>query len=477
MKDEKTSHAETKLGPQFASLMIEEAPHYANRFFYSLGFLAATSFLLLLLTGMVEVFYGATWWLTKPVGVFFRSVHMWSTQAFVIFILLHLVIVFCTMGYRGPRRITWVLGVLMFFLALMETEFGYALRGDFSTQWRALQGADLYNGAGIGWWINPLNTFKVLGIHTAIVPLVIMAVLAGHYALVRILGIATPAKADVKYRVEKANHTVLFLRGLGAVAAIVLLAILLPSPYVKAVTLQEVAKSDPKLFAQTLVGEYGRVEQIGEDPDARTLTTGYSDTIQPYTFDTRKVYVEEPYSHLLASGKFADELAPVAKLSADDQKKLVDDAIDFFGDNKGSVKESGNALISVAKQLTALAATGYYDSVLKGAGEVGDNTLHVRLVADLGVLDGQAEKLRMQTEQWGMLREEQPGRPGAWWLAPIGILNHTVLSQDENGDRDGAIILGILFLILLAVPFIPGVNRLPVLLRLYKPFQRKPKGA
>jgi hypothetical protein len=358
----------------------------------------------------------------------------------------------------------------------METEFGYALRGDFSTQWRALQGADLYNGAGIGWWINPLNEFKVLGLHTAIVPLVVLAILVVHYSLVRFLGIATPARADVQYRVEKANHTVLLIRGLGAVVVIVILALILPSPYVKAVNLQEVAKSDPKLFAQTLVGEYGRLEQIGEDPDSRTLTTGYSDTIQPYTFDTRKVYVEDPYSHLLASGNSADQLVAVSKLSEDAQKKLVDDAIDFFGENKGNVRESGNALISVAKVLTALASTGYYDSVLKGAGEIGDDTYHLRLLADLGVLEEQAGKLKIMTEQWGMLREEEPGRPGAWWLAPIGILNHTVLAKDENGDRDGAIILGILVLILLAVPFIPGVNRLPVLLRLYKPFQRRPKG-
>jgi hypothetical protein len=401
---------------------------------------------------------------------------MWSTQGFVVFILLHLVSVFCTMGYRGPRRVTWILGVIMFLLVLVETEFGYALRGDFSSQWRALQGADLYNGAGIGWWINPLNEIRILGIHTAIIPLIVLAILVVHYALVRFLGIARPAQPDVPYTMVKANHTVLFARGLAVIVVIVVLAILLPSPYLKAVTLQEVAKSDPKLFAQTLVGEYGRLEQIGEDPDARTLTSGYSDTIQPYTFDTRKLYVEDPYSHLLASGTLTDQLSPVSRLSEGEQKKLVGEAIDFFGENKGNVKESGNALISVAKQLTALAATGYYDSALKGAGEIGDNTYHLRLIADLGVLDDQAEKLRMQTEQWGMLREEAPGRPGAWWLAPIGVLNHTVLAKDENGDRDGAIILGILVLILLAVPFIPGLNRLPVLLWLYKPFQRKPRG-
>jgi ubiquinol-cytochrome c reductase cytochrome b subunit len=487
MADPSKYPEEKKLGPQFEALMIDEAPHYANRFWYSLGFLAAISFTLLIVTGVVEVFFGADWWLTNPVGVFFRSVHMWATQAFVVFILMHLVVVFCTAGYRGPRRITWILGVVMFLFALIETEMGYALRGDFSNQWRALQGADFFNGTGLGWWINPLNELKIMGTHIAIFPLIILTILVVHYMLVRFLGIATPMKADHPYKVEKANHTTLFLRGGVIALLIVLLGIFLPSPYVKAITLQEVAKNDPKLFARTLVGEFGRLDELvvpgqkadvkEEDLEKQALTTGYMDNIQPYTFDTRKVYVDGPFSHLLAVGKINDDVATIEKLSDDQQKKLVADAADFFGDNKGKIQEKDNLLVTVANELTAFAATGYYDQALKGAAETGDNTYHLRLLADLGVLADQADKLDMTTEKYGMIREEKPGLPGAWWLVPIGVLNHTVLATDENGDRDGALILGILVLILAAVPFIPGVNRLPEILKLYVPFQARPKEA
>ena len=75
----------------------------------------------------------------------------------------------------------------------------------------------------------------------------------------------------------------------------------------------------------------------------------------------------------------------------------------------------------------------------------------------------------MTTEQYGMLREEK-GRipPGAWWLAPIGLMNHTILAHDDNGDRDGAIILGMFLLVLIAFPFIPGLNQLPDKLKVYK---------
>ncbi len=475
MSQKQEHPTEKKLGPQFQSLMIDAAPQYANRIFYSLGFLAATSFVLLVVSGVVEVFFGPSWWLTVPAGVFFRSIHMWSTQAFVIFILLHLIVVFCTMGYRGPRRITWVLGVLMFVVALIETELGYGLRGDFSTQWRVLQGADFFNGSGLGWWVNPLNELKVLGVHVAVVPLIIFALLGLHYTLVRFLGLATPPKADHPYKIEKADHRVLFLRGGVVVAAIVLLAIALPSPYLHPTTLKEVAKSDPQLFAKTLVGEFGRLDQIGKGDDAQDLTSGYSDNIQPYTFDTRTVYVDAPYAGIAAISSSANPLAAVEALPADRQKKLVDAAIDFFGADTGKVDPAADPLIGVARSLTAMASTGAYEAQLKGYGQPGDDTYYLRFLADLGVLDDRAGKLRMQTDQWGMLHEEKPGLPGAWWLSPIGVLNQTVLSNDDNGDRDGAYILGILALILLAVPFIPGVNRLPLLLGLYKPFQRKPK--
>ena len=67
-----------------------------------------------------------------------------------------------------------------------------------------------------------------------------------------------------------------------------------------------------------------------------------------------------------------------------------------------------------------------------------------------------------------MIREESGHAPGAWWLSPIGLLNHTVLSGDNNADRDASIIFGSLLLTMLAFPFIPYVNQLPDKLKVYK---------
>ncbi|HET7827419.1 MAG TPA: cytochrome b N-terminal domain-containing protein, partial [Candidatus Saccharimonadales bacterium] len=195
------------------ALMLKEVPSYANKFVYSLGFLSMTSFLVLLVTGVIMAFYGPDWWLTDPVGQYLRSVHLWATQAFVLFIILHLLVVFLTSGFKKPRRLTWVIGVLMFLFVLAEAEFGYVLRGDYSSQWRALQGADLYNGTGLGYWLHNINYRQIYGIHIVVIPLLILVLLFVHYLLVRVLGIAKPYRPDVHKPMVKANHNILFIRG------------------------------------------------------------------------------------------------------------------------------------------------------------------------------------------------------------------------------------------------------------------------
>jgi ubiquinol-cytochrome c reductase cytochrome b subunit len=441
-------------------IMIQDVPAYANRLFYSLGFLSATCFMILIGTGVVMVAYGPDWWLTNGVGQYFRSVHLWATQAFVLFILLHLMVVFFTSGFKKPRRLTWVFGALMFFFVLAEAEFGYVLRGDFSSQWRALQGADLYNGTGAGAWLNNLNYRQIYGIHLVVVPLIIIGLLFFHYLLVRTLGIAKPYRQDVQVPTVKANHNRLFLRGGVLVGLILLLAAVLPSPFIKPDTIQSVAAADSKLTAQTFMGEFNHSSD----------TATYLDSIDPYKFDTRTIYVEQPYSQLAASQNLSNQLRVFKAEPANLQAVQAKAAQDYFDNDYPAKDRTTNPLVSVISTLTSAASAGFYQPLINAANPNGDQTTYaIRFLADTGVLDNQAQALNMTTEQYGMLREEK-GRipPGAWWLAPIGLMNHTILAHDDNGDRDGAIILGLALLLLIAFPFIPGLNRLPEWLKVYK---------
>jgi len=459
----------TSLGPirtGLQNLMLRDVPSYANKFFYSLGFLSAISFLLLLISGIIMAAAGPHWWITSSMGQYCRSFHLWATQAFVVFILLHLTIVFLTSGYRGARKFTWVLGVFMLLLALAEAEFGYVLRGDFSSQYRSLQGADLYNGSGIGWVLNNLNTGQVMGIHIAVIPLLLIALILAHYFLVRVLGISKPSPAADAYPMTKANHGLLFWRGGTVIGLVTLLAIVFPSPYLAPLSIHKIAGEDPTLISKTLVAEF----------DHSSDTATYSDNINPYTFDSRTVFIETPYRQLKATQPTENQLDVFLKEPADLQTKQLEAAKTFYsGDSASEVLPKGNPAIAVIDSLTAMAKSGLYEAALRNDNGSGYETTYVvRFLADTGVPDDTATSLKMTTDQYGMVREEAGSiPPGAWWLAPIGLLNHTVLVNDDNGDRDAALIIGTALILLLAFPFIPYVNRLPEKLLIYKLIWRK----
>ena len=303
--------------------MIQKVPSYGNKIYYSLGFLSMTSFLILFISGLVLVLYGPAWWLTTATGLYFRSIHLWAVQAFILFICLHLLIVFLTSGYKPPRRLTWVIGALMMFLVLMEAELGYGLRGDFSSQWRVLQAADLYNGSGLGRLINNLNYGQIYGIHVVLIPLVILGLLFLHYLLVKVRGIAKPYKPEVKIRTVNANHRLLFLRGTVLTAVILILAKLLPSPFIVPTTIQEVAKDDPSLVAGALVKELAHTSD----------TATYLDNIDPYTYDTAQVYVIEPYQQLSQTQNSVHALAVYQNQNQTTQQNELQSAGDYFSNN------------------------------------------------------------------------------------------------------------------------------------------------
>jgi ubiquinol-cytochrome c reductase cytochrome b subunit len=435
-----------------SDLMLKDVPAYANKIYYSLGFLSMTSFLVLLISGVVLAFEGPNWWLTTASGLYFRSIHLWAAQAFIFFIFLHLLIVFLTSGYRPPRRLTWVIGALMFFLVLIEAEFGYGLRGDFSSQWRGLQASDLYNGSGLGHIINNLNYAQIYGIHIIVIPLIILGLLFLHYLLVKVRGIATPFK-KVPYRIVKADHQVLFLRGTILVVVILLLAVVFKSPFIIRTSIQNVANDDPTLMAGTLITEI----------DHTSDTATYLDTIDPYTYDTKEIYVTKPFQQYAQISNSQDFLSFLESQNQATQQKEISDAKNYFNNNGNINTVADNPVIATVSALTKLAQNGTYESILQAESGNNDNQTYVtRFLSDTGILDTKAESLKMSTGQYGMLHEEEGILPpGAWWLAPLGFLDNTVLVNDPNQDRDGAEILSLLILLLIAFPYIPYFNKIP----------------
>ena len=63
-------------------------------------------------------------------GLLIRQTHHWAADVFVAAIVLHLIRVFFTGAYRRPRELTYTVGVLMLFTALLEGYLGYSLVDD-----------------------------------------------------------------------------------------------------------------------------------------------------------------------------------------------------------------------------------------------------------------------------------------------------------------------------------------------------------
>jgi ubiquinol-cytochrome c reductase cytochrome b subunit len=77
-------------------------------------------------------------------GLLIRQTHHWAANVFIAAIVLHLLRVFFTGAYRKPRELTYVIGVTMLMLALLEAYIGYSLVDDL------MSGMGLVIGYSVG---------------------------------------------------------------------------------------------------------------------------------------------------------------------------------------------------------------------------------------------------------------------------------------------------------------------------------------
>lgn len=141
-----------------------------------------------------------------PMGQMVRNLHRWSGNALVVLTLLHLLRVYYTGAYRGPRRANWVVGLLLLVLALGGNFTGYLLPWDQLAFWAVTIATSMLDylplvgpllqrvlrgGAEVG--PRTLSTFFVL--HIVIIPVVLACILAVHFWLVRkVLGVIVPRR-------------------------------------------------------------------------------------------------------------------------------------------------------------------------------------------------------------------------------------------------------------------------------------------
>lgn len=128
-------------------------------------------------------------------GLFVRQVHHWAALMFVASIGVHMLRVFFTGAFRKPRELNWILGFVLFVLAMAEGFTGYSLPDDLLSG-NGLRIADgLAKGIPlVGTWISFLlfgGEFpgsdivgRFYALHILLLPAVLVAVLALHLVFV-----------------------------------------------------------------------------------------------------------------------------------------------------------------------------------------------------------------------------------------------------------------------------------------------------
>jgi ubiquinol-cytochrome c reductase cytochrome b subunit len=85
-------------------------------------------------------------------GLLMRQVHHWAALLFVAAIALHMLRVFFTGAFRKPRELNWIVGFLLFVLAMAEGFTGYSLPDD------------LLSGNGLRIIDGMIKAFPVVGV-------------------------------------------------------------------------------------------------------------------------------------------------------------------------------------------------------------------------------------------------------------------------------------------------------------------------
>ncbi|MEW6741796.1 MAG: cytochrome bc complex cytochrome b subunit [Planctomycetota bacterium] len=138
-----------------------------------------------------------------PFGWLVRSVHVWSAHLMIITLVLHMFSTFFFKAYRSPRELTWLIGFLMFGLALGFGFSGYLLPWNELAFFATLVGTDSVKSIPIfGEWLllvlrgGPdvtINTlYRFFALHVVVLPLLTLLFVGIHLLFVQRQGMAPP---------------------------------------------------------------------------------------------------------------------------------------------------------------------------------------------------------------------------------------------------------------------------------------------
>jgi ubiquinol-cytochrome c reductase cytochrome b subunit len=176
-------------------LLPDKQPVYVASWIYVFGVLTISGLLVALASGGVLAVKGPAWWHTSWVGHYVNSLHLWSVELFMGFMVVHLWGKFFMAAWRGRRALKWVTGAVAFLASIGTAFTGYLVQQNFDSQWISTQAKDGLNSVGIGSYFNVLDFGQMLMWHIVLLPLALGVLVVAHVLLVRRRGVVPPFPA------------------------------------------------------------------------------------------------------------------------------------------------------------------------------------------------------------------------------------------------------------------------------------------
>jgi hypothetical protein len=490
-------------------LLPDSQPAYVASWIYVFGVGSLAALAVAIVSGFGLALGGPDWWHYNPLGHFFNSLHVWSVELFMALLVIHLWGKFWMAAWRGRRTWTWITGVVAFVASVIECFTGYLSQQNYDSQWISTSGKDAFNSVGVGAFFNVMNFGQMLMWHIVLIPIVLIAIVGAHVLLVRMRGVSHPIDADAaaaqgsgrERRRAVAAAAAAPWRGAtrrydilkeGTIAAVIVLALtlglagLLSSPDVPPVTIATWARLAPADFLATAASELNGTSETATYGQPYNNQNG---SVQKLLFSPQTWFgVTQPVN---AAQDFV--IGPLATLATDDPAIAAPLAAyksapaaqqlrwaTAYGNAVTKVKfVNGSPVVRAANdgpvpalmagELT-LARSGALDTdLLAQQPFYGTNfTKPLLFIEDGMYFVKKATALGLTGSQWGVMNEtgSYPGQPWLWlytlWYQVPGWTNST------NIDMIAIYMTGLATILLLLVPFIPGVRDIPRLIPVHR---------